>query len=307
MYHKHRVMPMLSRSHTSCTVLQQVQRQAFHNHLHPIAPRHEACDRERWHVVADESCCVDRQRYSKTLYKYRCWLEGGLPYFHTMRILVVEDERKVASFIKRGLEEERYTVETAPDGDEGLRLAQNNVFDAIVLDVMLPKLDGYSVLRQLRAAGNATPVLMLTARGTTEDRVQGLDLGADDYLSKPFHFEELAARLRSILRRSTPEKTTKLVCGELTLDMVTHMAYRDGKEIELTTKEYALLEFLMRNKERILSRSMITQHVWKHNFDPESNIIDVYIKRLRQKIERPDKPQMVQSIRGVGYRLKEEE
>ncbi|MCO6465519.1 MAG: response regulator transcription factor [Bradyrhizobiaceae bacterium] len=224
-----------------------------------------------------------------------------------MRILVVEDERKVASFIKRGLEEERYTVETAPDGDEGLRLAQNNVFDAIVLDVMLPKLDGYSVLRQLRAAGNATPVLMLTARGTTEDRVQGLDLGADDYLSKPFHFEELAARLRSILRRSTPEKTTKLVCGELTLDMVTHMAYRDGKEIELTTKEYALLEFLMRNKERILSRSMITQHVWKHNFDPESNIIDVYIKRLRQKIERPDKPQMVQSIRGVGYRLKEEE
>ncbi len=223
-----------------------------------------------------------------------------------MRILVVEDERKVASFIKRGLEEERYIVETAADGEEGLQLASANVFDAIVLDVMLPKLDGYSVLKALRSAGNATPVLMLTARGTTEDRVQGLDLGADDYLAKPFHFEELAARLRSILRRSSTEKTTKLTCGDLTLDMVTHMAYRDGQEIELTTKEYALLEYLMRNKERILSRSMIMQHVWKHNFDPESNIIDVYIKRLRKKIERPDRAQMVQSVRGVGYRMKED-
>jgi DNA-binding response OmpR family regulator len=223
-----------------------------------------------------------------------------------MRILVVEDERKVASFIKRGLEEERYIVETAADGVEGLALAKDATFDAIVLDVMLPRMDGYSVLKALRDEGNATPVLMLTARGTTEDRVQGLDLGADDYLAKPFHFEELAARLRSILRRSTTEKTTKLTCGNLTLDMVTHMAYRDGQEIELTTKEYALLEYLMRNKERILSRSMIMQHVWKHNFDPESNIIDVYVKRLRQKIERPDRPQMVQSVRGVGYRMKEE-
>jgi heavy metal response regulator len=222
-----------------------------------------------------------------------------------MRILVIEDERKVASFIKRGLEEERYIVETAADGEAGLQLAMENTFDAIVLDVMLPKLDGYSVLRALRDDGNATPVLMLTARGTTEDRVQGLDLGADDYLAKPFHFEELAARLRSILRRSTTEKTTKLQCGELTLDLVTHFAYRDNKEIELTTKEYALLEYLMRNKGRILSRSMIMQHVWKHNFDPESNIIDVYIKRLRQKIERPDKAQMVQSVRGVGYRMRE--
>ena len=223
-----------------------------------------------------------------------------------MRILVVEDERKVSAFIKRGLEEERYIVDTAADGAEGLRIAQENVFDAIVLDVMLPRLDGYSVLKTLRDQGNVTPVLMLTARGTTEDRVHGLDLGADDYLAKPFHLEELAARLRSILRRSSPEKTTKLTCGDLTLDMVTHMAYRDGKEIELTTKEYALLEYLMRNRERILSRSMIMQHVWKHNFDPESNIIDVYVKRLRQKIERPDKPQMVQSIRGVGYRMKDE-
>lgn len=220
-----------------------------------------------------------------------------------MRILVIEDERKVASFIKRGLEEERYIVETAPDGEEGLKLAMENTFDAIVLDVMLPKMDGYSVLSTLRDDGNVTPILMLTARGTTEDRVQGLDLGADDYLAKPFHFEELAARLRSILRRSSAKKSTKLICGDLMLDLVTHFAFRDEKEIELTTKEYALLEYLMRNQDRILSRSMIMQQVWKHNFDPESNIIDVYIKRIRQKVELADGAQMIHSVRGVGYRM----
>ncbi len=223
-----------------------------------------------------------------------------------MRILVVEDERKVASFIRHGLEEERYIVETASDGITGLEMAMNNQFDAILLDVMLPGKDGFTMLKELRDVGVSTPILMLTARGTTEDRVHGLDLGADDYLPKPFSFEELAARLRSILRRSTPEKTTKLRCGDLMLDTVSHLAFRFGKEIELTTKEYALLEYLIRNKNRILSRSTITQHVWKHNFDPESNIIDVYVKRLRSKIEREDgsKP-LVQSIRGVGYRMRD--
>ncbi len=223
-----------------------------------------------------------------------------------MRILVVEDERKVASFIKHGLEEERYIVETASDGITGLEMSMNNQFDAILLDVMLPGKDGFTILKELRDVGVSTPILMLTARGTTEDRVHGLDLGADDYLPKPFSFEELAARLRSILRRSTPEKSTKLRCGDLMLDTVSHLAYRFGKEIELTTKEYALLEYLIRNKNRILSRSTITQHVWKHNFDPESNIIDVYVKRLRTKIEREDgsKP-LVQSIRGVGYRMRD--
>jgi len=223
-----------------------------------------------------------------------------------MRILVVEDERKVASFIKNGLEEERYIVETAADGKTGLEMAMNNQFDAILLDVMLPGMDGFKVLNELRNAGISTPIMMLTARGTTEDRVQGLDLGADDYLPKPFSFEELAARLRSILRRSSTEKSTKLKCGDLLLDTISHVAYRFGKEIELTTKEYALLEYLIRNKNRILSRSTITQHVWKHNFDPESNIIDVYIKRLRAKIEREDgtKP-LIQSIRGVGYRMRD--
>lgn len=223
-----------------------------------------------------------------------------------MRILVVEDERKVANFIKHGLEEERYIVETAQDGITGLEMAMNNQFDAILLDVMLPGKDGFSVLSELRNVGIATPILMLTARGTTEDKVQGLDLGADDYLPKPFNFDELVARLRSILRRSSPEKTTKLRCGDLMLDTVAHVAYRHDVEIELTTKEYALMEYLIRNKNRILSRSTITQHVWKHNFDPESNIIDVYIKRLRMKIEKEDGTRpLIQSIRGVGYRLRE--
>ncbi|MBE2188586.1 MAG: response regulator transcription factor [Desulfobulbaceae bacterium] len=222
-----------------------------------------------------------------------------------MRILVVEDEKKVANFIKHGLEEERYIVELAQDGITGLDIAMNNHFDAILLDVMLPGKDGFTLLREMRDAGISTPVVMLTARGNVEDRVTGLDLGADDYLPKPFSFEELAARLRSILRRSSPEKTTKLRCGDLILDTVSHLAYRQGREIELTTKEYALMEYLMRNKNRILSRSTITQHVWKHNFDPESNIIDVYIKRLRSKIEKDDIKPIIQSIRGVGYRMRE--
>lgn len=225
-----------------------------------------------------------------------------------MRILVVEDERKLANFIKHGLEEEKYIVEVANDGIKGLELAMNNHYDAILLDVMLPGKDGFTILRELRNAGISIPIMMLTARGATEDRVMGLDLGADDYLPKPFSFEELAARLRSILRRSSPEKSTKLQCGDLILDTVTHFAYRGGKEIELTTKEFALLEYLMRNKNRIVSRSNILQHVWKHSFDPESNIIDVYIKRLREKIEiDPNSPQLIQSIRGVGYRIREVE
>ena len=222
-----------------------------------------------------------------------------------MRILVVEDERKVVSFIKHGLEEERYIVEVAGDGITGFEMAMNNQFDAILLDIMLPGKDGFTILKELRNAGISTPVLMLTARGNTEDRVAGLDLGADDYLPKPFSFEELAARLRSILRRSSPEKSTKLHCSDLELDTVSHLAFRFNKEIELTTKEYALLEYLFRNKNRILSRSTITQHVWKHNFDPESNIIDVYIKRLRSKVDKEGAKPIIQSIRGVGYRIRD--
>lgn len=222
-----------------------------------------------------------------------------------MRILVIEDERKVVTFIKHGLEEERYIVETAMDGLIGFEMAMNNPFDVILLDLTLPGKDGLTILKELRDAGVTTPILILTARGGTEDRVLGLDLGADDYLPKPFEFDELGARVRSLLRRSSPDKTTKLKCGDLMLDTISHLAFRQGKEIELTTKEYALLEYLMRNRNRILSRSTITQHVWKHNFDPESNIIDVYIKRLRAKIEQDESKPLIQSIRGVGYRMRE--
>ncbi len=222
-----------------------------------------------------------------------------------MRILVVEDEKKVANFIKHALEEERFIVETANDGITALNVVLNNHFDAIVLDVMLPGKDGLTLLREIRDSGNSTPIILLTARASVEDKVAGLDLGADDYLPKPFSYDELAARIRSILRRSSPEKSTKLRAGDLVLDTVSHLAIRQGREIELTTKEYALLEYMMRNKNRILSRSTITQHVWKHNFDPESNIIDVYIKRLRSKIEKDGEKPLVQSIRGVGYRLRE--
>jgi two-component system copper resistance phosphate regulon response regulator CusR len=222
-----------------------------------------------------------------------------------MRILVIEDEKKVAKFIKQALEEERYIVETAADGHIGLELAVNNHFDAILLDIMLPGIDGFEVLQKLRASNIATPVIMLTARNTMEDKISGLDMGADDYLPKPFSFDELAARLRAILRRSSTEKTTKLQCHDLVLDTVSHIAIKKGKEIELTTKEYALLEYLMRNKNRILSRSTITQHVWKHNFDPDSNIIDVYIKRIRSKVDGENEKPMIQSVRGVGYRLRD--
>lgn len=222
-----------------------------------------------------------------------------------MRLLVVEDENKVLNFLRQGLEEEKYIVDTASDGVAGLEMAMNNHYDAIVLDVMLPGKDGFTVLRELRDAGVSSPIMMLTARNNVIDKVSGLDLGADDYLAKPFEFEELTARLRSLLRRGTPEKTTKLRCGELILDTVTHIAYRGNREIELTSKEYTLLEYLMRNKNRILSRSTITQHVWRHNFDQESNIIDVYIKRLRIKIDGDSEKPLIQSIRGVGYRMRE--
>jgi heavy metal response regulator len=222
-----------------------------------------------------------------------------------MRILVIEDEKKVASFIRKGLSEEMYAVEVASDGAMGLQMALEQSYDAIILDIMLPKKDGLQVMRELRASGCVTPVLMLTARASTQDRVTGLDLGADDYLTKPFHFEELAARVRSLLRRTSTEKTTMITCGDLSLDTVTHRAYRSGKEIDLTTKEYSLLEYLMRNKSRVLSRSLIQQHVWSYSFDTESNIIDVYVKRLRGKIHDEGKHGLIRSVRGVGYIMRE--
>ncbi|GIV53530.1 MAG: DNA-binding response regulator [Candidatus Kapaibacterium sp.] len=221
-----------------------------------------------------------------------------------MRILVIEDEEKVARFIQRGLEEEQYIVDVAHDGKTGLDMACSDDYDVIILDIMLPGKSGFDVLQELRAMDITTPIIILTARGSTEDRVRGLDLGADDYLPKPFHLEELAARVRSILRRSSTQKSTKITVGDLVLDTAAHLVWRGNKEIELTAKEYALLEFLMRNKHRIVSRTMIMQHVWKDPLSPMSNIIEVYIKRLRSKIEFDGK-RFIHNVRGIGYRIKE--
>lgn len=222
-----------------------------------------------------------------------------------MRILVIEDDEKLGRFIVHGLEQELFIVELIMNGNQAVDFIMNNLFDAIVLDVILPGKDGYSILREIREMGETTPVLLLSGRDTVDERVRGLDLGADDFMGKPFAIQELSARLRALLRRTLPDKTTKIKCGDLVLDTVSHIAIRDGKEIELTSKEYALLEYMMRNKNRILSRSTITQHVWKHNFDPDSNIIDVYIKRLRSKIDYKKSKQLMQSVRGVGYRIRD--
>ena len=222
-----------------------------------------------------------------------------------MRILIVEDDDKLGRFIVHGLEQDLFIVEWITNGGQAVDFIMNNLFDAIVLDVILPGKDGYSILREIREMGETTPVLLLSGRDTVDERVRGLDLGADDFMGKPFAMQELAARLRALLRRTLPDKTTKIKCGDLVLDTVSHVAIRDGKEIELTSKEYALLEYMMRNKNRILSRSTITQHVWKHNFDPDSNIIDVYVKRLRSKIDYKKNKQLVQSVRGVGYRVRD--
>ncbi len=222
-----------------------------------------------------------------------------------MKLLLIEDEKKVANFITQGLREESYDIICAYDGDEGLEKALDDEYDGIILDLMLPKRDGITILRELRARGNNTPVLILTAKGTIQDKIIGLDSGADDYLAKPFHFEELTARIRSMLRRSNVEKATQLKVADLVLDTVSHKARRGEEEIELTAREYALLEYLMRNTGRVLSRSVITQHVWNYAFYADSNLVDVYINRLRNKIEVDGSPRLIHSIRGVGYVMRE--
>jgi heavy metal response regulator len=222
-----------------------------------------------------------------------------------MRILVVEDEKKVARFIQQGLEEEHYAVDVTHDGNEGLAMAESGNYDVIVLDVLLPGKDGFAITRELRAARVTTPILMLTAKTATEDKVAGLDSGADDYLTKPFAFAELLARVRSLLRRGTQEKTTLLTVADLELDTVTHRARRGGKSIELTAKEYALLEFLLRNKDRVLSRTIIAEHIWDYHFDTGTNLIDVYINHVRNKVDSGFELKLIHTVRGVGYVLKE--
>jgi heavy metal response regulator len=223
-----------------------------------------------------------------------------------MRILVVEDEKKVAGFIQQGLEEEHYSVDVAYDGEAGLRMAGAERYDLLILDVMLPKKSGLDLMKEFRAQGGAVPALMLTAKGTIDDKVAGLDSGADDYLTKPFAFAELLARVRSLLRRGSKDKSTVLMIADLELDTVTHKARRGGRVIELTAKEYALLEYVLRNKERVLSRTIIAEHIWDYNFDTGTNIIDVYVNHLRNKIEGHGEKKLIHTVRGVGYVVKEE-
>ena len=222
-----------------------------------------------------------------------------------MRILIVEDEKKVAGFIKRGLKEENYSVDVAFDGEQGHFQATTNDYDLIILDVMLPKIDGISLCRKLREEGFLAPVLMLTAKDTVKDKVVGLDSGADDYLAKPFDFEELLARIRALLRKGGQQIPNKLQVADLVLDMVTHKTARAGKEIILTSKEYAFLEYLMRNAGSIVTRTSISEHVWDIHFDTLTNVIDVYVNYLRRKVDDGHKKKLIHTIRGRGYVLKE--
>jgi heavy metal response regulator len=223
-----------------------------------------------------------------------------------MRILVVEDERRIAAFLERGLEEEHYAVDVAHDGEEALDWAAGVDYDLIVLDILLPKKDGIQVCRELRDRGSKVPILMLTARDAVEDRVQGLDSGADDYLVKPFAFQELVARIRALLRRQSEVKTTRMQVGDLVLDTVTRRATRSGQVIELTAREYALLEFLMRHPRQVLTRTQIAEHVWDYDFFSTSNVVDVYIGCLRRKVDRGFDLQLIHTVRGAGYRIEAE-
>ena len=222
-----------------------------------------------------------------------------------MRILVVEDEKKVAGFIKKGFEEESYAVDIAYDGVEGEYLATTNEYDAIVLDIMLPKKNGMDVVKDLRTRGIKTPVLLLTARDAVEDKVKGLDSGADDYLSKPFAFEELLARVRALMRRKE-YSIVELKFADLALDQATRKAKRGSMEIDLTSKEYGLLEYFLRNPNKVLTRTMIAEHVWDYTFDTDTNVIDVYVNHLRNKIDKDSSKKLIHTVRGIGYILKEE-
>jgi heavy metal response regulator len=224
------------------------------------------------------------------------------------KILIIEDEKKISALIRKGLEEEQYDVEEAYDGEKGEQLLEKNQYDLVILDIMMPKKDGLEVLRSLRQRGNETPVMMLTAKSAVDDRVKGLDVGADDYLIKPFAITELLARVRSLLRRKkgVEKSATTLTIADLTLDLVSHKALRGGKMIDLTSKEFALLEYFIRNKNKTLNRSTITEHIWNYNFDTGTNIIDVYINHLRTKIDGGFTKKLLHTVRGVGYVMKDQ-
>jgi len=220
-----------------------------------------------------------------------------------MKILVVEDERKIATFVQRGLKESGFVVDVVHRGDEALEIILEQVFDAVVLDIMLPGRDGLSILRVLRERDNCVPVLILTARGETSEKVEGLNLGADDYLAKPFSIDELVARLRALIRRNSGESLIRYRVDDLSLDLATRAVRRGSRRIELTAREFSVLECLMRSPGRVFTRTQLCQQVWEYHFEPETNLVDVYIQRLRRKVDDGEPLKLIQTVRGVGYRI----
>ncbi len=223
-----------------------------------------------------------------------------------MKILLVEDDLQTANFIVKGLRQEGFAVDHAPDGEEGLALALSEPYDAAIVDIMLPRMDGLSLIDEIRRRGKKTPVIVLSARGSVNDRVRGLQAGGDDYLVKPFAFSELVARIQALIRRATQTtEPTTLTVGDLQMDVVKRKVFRQGLEIELQPKEFALLEYLIRNAGRVVSKTMIMEHVWDYNFDPQTNVVEARICRLREKVDRPFGQPLIHTIRGVGYVLEE--
>lgn len=220
-----------------------------------------------------------------------------------MKILLVEDEKRLSHFIKKGLTEHGFAVDQAFDGEEGLYLAIEETYDVIILDVMLPKLNGVEICKQLRASKKNTPILMLTARGETDDKILGLESGADDYLTKPFVFAELKARINALLRRSYHQVTNSLTIADLEVDPLKHIVKRNGKMIKLTPKEFAILELLLRRKNEVVTRTQVTEHVWDYNFDSLSNVVDVFIGTLRKKIDHGNKTKLIHTLHGIGYMI----
>ena len=221
-----------------------------------------------------------------------------------MKVLVVEDEKQIADFVKKGLTEQGFLVEHCANGDEAMALMYSQAYDAVVLDIMLPGRDGLSILKQFRKKGHTTPVILLTARSELDERIEGLNTGADDYMTKPFYVEELVARLHAVIRRTSDEQMSLLQSGGVSVNLITREVKVNGAPVKLTSREFSLLEYMMRNPDAVITRGMIEEHAWNNDFDSVSNLVDVYIRRLRSKIDATGEPSLIETIRGAGYRLR---